>query len=85
MVKIYKLLINELHSLIEERKEEQEEYDEDEDDEGEEVDEDDDDQTDENKEEIEVDESGNEVDNINSYLNKVDCKLQNPPNSLYPF
>ncbi len=71
LVKIYKLLINEIHGLIEERKEDQDEGDYEEDDEGEY--EDDEDGLDEdNKDTIEVDENGSETENINKYLNKYD-------------
>ena len=73
LVKIYKLLINEIHGLIEERKEDQDDGDYEEDDEGEYEDEED--ALDEdNKDTIEVDENGSETDNINKYLNKYDSK-----------
>jgi hypothetical protein len=72
LVKIYKLLINEIHGLIEERKEDQDEGDYEDDDEGEYEDDDEDGLDDENKDTIEVDENGSETDNINKYLNKYD-------------
>lgn len=68
LVKIYKLLINELNGLLEEKKDE-EDY-EDEDEEGEEEDED---NSEEDKSEMDgMDENGAQNDNINNYLSKYD-------------
>ena len=74
LVKIYKILINEIHGLLEEKKDD---YDAEYDDEGDEgVDENlDDDGNEENldKNDIDIDENGSEgAENINSYLHKYD-------------
>lgn len=66
LVKIYKLLINELHGLLEEKKDYQEEDGDYEEDENAEDYEDDENEVSEN--DIEID--GSETENINSYLNK---------------
>ena len=70
LVKIYKLLINEIHGLLEERKDDGDEEFEDEEDEGEGDEGDEDEIDDEN--DIEVDENGTEAESINNYLNKYD-------------
>ncbi len=66
-------MINEIHGLIEEKKDELEEYEDE--DEGEYDEDDGEGLDDENKEVIEVDENGSETENINTYLNKYDCKF----------
>lgn len=85
LVRIYKLLINEIHNLLEEKKDEMEEYDEEneydeEENENEAVDEDaeenaggDDDDLD-LKDEIEIDENGADGGDLNNYLSKHDRK-----------
>lgn len=71
LVKVYKLLINELHGLLEEKKDLADDGDYEENDE-EGAEDYDDDEYEENENEIEVDENGSEAENINSYLNKFD-------------
>jgi hypothetical protein len=74
LVKIYKLLINELNNQIEESKDENGEEYEDYDDEDEEDEEDDEcvDDTIQGANNIEIDQ---EDENLNKYLNRLDCKL----------
>ncbi len=83
LVRIYKLLINEMHGLIEERKEDQlaeEEYDEDGDYEDEEGDDEDESESAgadlDLKDEIEIDENGAADGDLN-FLSKHDRKLLN--------
>lgn len=85
LVKIYKLLINELHNQIEERKDEND--DEDEYDEYEDCDDDDTSANGNGDDDADLNENGSgdpgasnieidqENDNLNKYLNRYDCKL----------
>ncbi len=75
LVKIYKLLINELHGLLEEKKD----FNGEDEDEGEceenlgDYDDDENEAEEDDGNGIEVDENGSETENINSYLNKYDA------------
>ncbi|RNA14456.1 importin-9 [Brachionus plicatilis] len=67
LVKIYKLLINETHGLLEEKKDFNGDYEEEESD-----DEDEEEDENENKEDIDIDQSEEPAENLYNYLNKYD-------------